>query len=227
VGYPVLALAGMLSSYQERLTVGTDYVAVNRDFYNRNAEAYATNTAQMLDLEWLEKFTSYVRPGGRILDVGSASGRDSSWFASRGFEVVGIDIAESLVKMATVTVPGARFAVMNLMDLDFEDQSFDGIWCSCVLLHIPRSDAPAAIRKMGSKLRPDGVFYVLVKEGATDGLEEDSRYKNAVKFSSYFEAWEIRTMLKSADLEILEISDLHKRVDDYRASERIFALARK
>jgi SAM-dependent methyltransferase len=227
VGYPVLVLAGMLSSYQERLAVGTDYVAVNRDFYNRNAEAYATNTAQMLDLDWLEKFASYVRPGGRILDVGSASGRDSAWFASRGFEVVGIDIAESLVKMATVTVPGARFAVMNLMDLDFEDQSFDGIWCSCVLLHIPRSDAPVAIQKMASKLRTDGVFYVLVKEGATDGLEEDSRYENAVKFSSYFEASEIRTMLKSADLEILEISDLHKRVDDYRASERIFALARK
>jgi SAM-dependent methyltransferase len=204
-----------------------DYISVTRDFYNENAEAYARNTAQMLDLEWLEKLAAHVRPGGSVLDIGSASGRDSAWFTSRGFEVTGIDISESLIALAAKAVPRARFSVMDLMHLDFPDESFDGIWCSCVLLHIPRADAPIAVRRMASKLRPGGVLYILVKEGNMEGLEEDSRYGNAVKFSSYFEAWEIRTMLKDADLEILEISDLHKRVDDYRAAERIFALAQK
>jgi SAM-dependent methyltransferase len=207
--------------------MSADYVSVTRDFYNENAEAYARNTAQMLDLEWLEKLASRVRPGGSILDIGSASGRDSAWFASRSFEVLGIDISESLVALAARAVPEARFSIMDLMHLDFPDESFDGIWCSCVLLHIPRADAPIAVRRMVSKLRPGGVLYVLVKEGNTEGLEEDGRYGNAVKFSSYFEAWEVRTMLKDAGLEILEISDLHKRVDDYRATERIFALAQK
>ena len=207
--------------------MSTDYVSVNRNFYEENAGAYARNTVQMLDLEWLEKFASHVRPGGKILDVGCASGRDSAWFASRGFDVVGIDISESLVEMATNSVPNAHFAVMDLMNLDFPDESFDGIWCSCVLLHISRTDAPIAVQKMASKLRPEGILYILVKEGNTEGLEEDDRYHNAVKFSSYFEVSEIRTMLKDAGLDILEISDMHKRVDDYRASERIFALARK
>jgi SAM-dependent methyltransferase len=207
--------------------VGIDFISVNKNFYNRNAQAYADNTAQMLDLEWLEKFVSQVQPGGKILDVGSASGRDSAWFVSHGFDVVGIDISESLVEMATKAVPNAHFDVMNMMDVDFRDDSFDGIWCSCVLLHVPRADAPRTIQKMASKLRHDGLFYVLVKEGNTEGLEEDHRYGNAVKFSSYFEASEIRTMLKDAGLEILEISDLHRRVDDYRASDRVFALARK
>jgi SAM-dependent methyltransferase len=204
-----------------------DYVSVTRDFYNENAEAYARNTAQMLDLEWLEKITSHIRPGGSILDVGSAGGRDSAWFASRGFEVTGIDISETMVALAAAAVPEARFSAMNLMHLDFPDESFDGIWCSCVLLHIPRADAPIAVRGLVSRLRPSGFLYVLVKEGNTEGLEEDSRYGNAVKFSSYFEAWEIRTMLKDSGLEIIEISDLHKRVDSYRATERIFALAKK
>lgn len=207
--------------------MSTDYVSVNRNFYDENAEAYANNTAQMLDLEWLEKFASHVRPGGKVLDIGSASGRDSAWFTSRGFKVVGIDISESLVEMAIKSVPNAHFVVMDLMDLDFPDESFDGIWCSCVLLHISRADAPVAVQKMAKKLRPGGVLYILVKEGNTEGLEEDARYDNAVKFSSYFEVSEIRTMLKDAGLNIVEISDMHKRVDDYRASERIFALARK
>lgn len=209
------------------MSVSIDYVSVNRNFYENNAEAYANYTAQMLDLEWLEKFAAHVRPGGKVLDVGSASGRDSAWFASHGFEVLGIDISESLVEIATNLVPNAHFAVMDLMNLDFPDESFDGIWCSCVLLHISRADAPLAVQEMANKLRPEGVLYLLVKEGSTEGLEEDVRYNNAVKFSSYFEVTEIRTMLKNSDLEIVEISDMHKRVDNYRASERIFALARK
>ena len=80
---------------------------------------------------------------------------------------------------------------------------------------------------MADKLRPGGVIYVLVKEGKSEGLEEDGRYNNAVKFSSYFEVQEIHDMMVGADLDIVLISDTHQRVDSYRAAERIFALARK
>jgi SAM-dependent methyltransferase len=204
-----------------------DYIGINREFYDTNAESYARTTAEMFDLEWLDRFISHVRPGGRILDAGSAGGRDSSWFVARGFEVKGIDISPSLISIAMRAVPNAHFAVMDLTRLDFPDSYFDGIWCSCVLLHVPRSEAPATIRGMAEKLRPGGVIYILVKEGAREGLEEDARYNNGIKFSSYFEVQEIHQMLVDAGLEIVLISDTHQRVDDYRASERIFALARK
>jgi SAM-dependent methyltransferase len=204
-----------------------DYLAVTRKFYEANAESYATTTAQMYDNEWLERFASVVRPRGRILDVGCAAGRDSRWFADRGFSVDGIDLSPTLIDAAKAAVPSARFVVMNFMDLDFPNQTFDGIWCSCVLLHVPRHEAPAAVGHLASRLKPGGHIYILVKEGQSEGLEQDPRYGNATKFSSYFEASEIRDMLKAADLEIEAISDLHKRVDSYRAAERIFALARR
>jgi SAM-dependent methyltransferase len=204
-----------------------DYVAVNRDFYDANAEAYARTTANMFDQEWLDRFVSYIGPGGRILDVGCAGGRDSGWFATHGFEVEGIDISPSLIDLATKAVPGAHFAVMDLNRLEFPKSYFDGIWCSCVLLHVRRSEAPSAVVEMADRLRPGGVIYILVKEGSGEGLEEDNRYNNAVKFSSYFEVQEIHQMLDNANLDIVLISDTHQRVDNYRASERIFALARK
>jgi SAM-dependent methyltransferase len=204
-----------------------DYLAVTREFYETNAEPYASTTAQMFDSQWLERFSAEVRPGGRILDVGCAAGRDSGWFAGRGFSVDGIDLSPTLISLAEQAVPSARFKVMNFLDLDFPEQTFDGIWCSCVLLHVPRAVAPDAVALLASRLRPAGFLYLLVKEGQREGIEEDSRYHNALKFSSYFENFEIRDMLKAADLEIAAISDLHKRVDNYRASERIFALARR
>lgn len=204
-----------------------DYLQVTREFYEDHAEEYARNTAGMYDQEWLEKFASLVRPKGRVLDVGSASGRDAAWFVSNGFEVEGIDISSTLIEIARKAVPGASFSAMDLANLQFPPDSFDGIWCSCVLLHIPREQAPSVITNLATTLRPSGVLYILVKEGRREGLEQDARYDNATKFSSYFEVDELRDMLLAADLDIVSISDMHQKVDDYRASERIFALAQK
>lgn len=204
-----------------------DYVTVNRHFYDENAETYANMTAGMSDHEWLQKFSSNVRPHGRILDVGCAAGRDSAWFSARGFDVVGIDISRSLISIASKAVPHGEFHVMNLTELTFPSSSFDGIWCSCVLLHVPHAEARSAVVGLADRLRPDGVIYVLVKAGTGEGLEKDPRYNNAIKFSSYFEVQEIFDILLDAGLKVISISDLYKRVDDYRARERIFALARK
>jgi len=207
--------------------MSSDYLQVTRDFYEDHAEEYARTTAEMFDLEWLDKFASRMRPSGRILDVGSAGGRDSGWFVSHGFQVEGIDISPALIEIAKRTVPGATFSVMDLANLQYPPESFDGIWCSCVLLHVPRAEAPSVVASLATRLRPSGILYILVKEGNSEGLEPDTRYGNSIKFSSYFEVNELHEMLEAAGLKIILISDMHQKVDDYRAAERIFALAQK
>ena len=204
-----------------------DYLQVTREFYEDHAEEYARKTAGMFDQEWLDKFASLVRPNGRILDVGCASGRDSGWFVSNGFQVEGIDVSPALIERAKKAVPNATFSVMDLANLQYPPESFDGIWCSCVLLHIPRAEAPSVVASLARILRSSGILYILVKEGKSEGLEQDARYGNATKFSSYFKVDELHEMIEAADLKIRLISDMHEKVDDYRASERIFALAQK
>jgi SAM-dependent methyltransferase len=204
-----------------------DYLQVTREFYESHAEEYARTTAGMFDQEWLDKFASLVGRNGRVLDVGCAGGRDSGWFASHDFQVEGIDISPALIEIAKKAVPNATFSVMDLANLQYPPESFDGIWCSCVLLHVPRAEAPSVVANFGRILRPSGILYILVKEGNREGLEQDARYGNATKFSSYFQVGELHDMLEAADLKIMSISDMHQKVDDYRASERIFALARK
>jgi SAM-dependent methyltransferase len=111
--------------------------------------------------------------------------------------------------------------------LSFQPSSFDGIWCSCVLQHVPLDDAKSAIAGLVDKLRPGGVIYLLAKEGAREGLEKDSRFNNDTKFSSYFQAGEIHDWLLEAGLEVKKIKVWRKTVDPYRHRKRIFALAEK
>ena len=210
-----------------RTAVPLDYVTINRDFYERNAIAYAEMTAEMFDLSWLEKFSSKIPSGGRILDVGCAAGRDSAWFAARGFQVVGIDISPTFIDLASKAVPNGEFHVMDLAKLSFRSCSFDGIWCSCVLQHVPRADAKSAIAGLADKLRSGGRIYILAKEGVRDGLERDNRFNNNMKFASYFEPEEIHDWLLEAGLKIITIKDLRQTVDPFRSPKRIFALARK
>ncbi len=202
-----------------------DYMRVTREFYDFNASSYAANTSGMLDVDWLKRFCDLLPDQGDILDVGCAAGRDSAWFAERGYWVSGIDISPIFIAIARDRVPGANFKVMSVTTLQYPEESFDGVWCSCVLIHLTKPDAAKAIQEVRRVLRPGAVLFVLVKAGDAEGFEEDSRYWNMRKYSSYYSAQELRQLLVGFDL--LDLHSVDKPVDTYRAPDRIFCLARK
>ena len=49
----------------------------NIEYYNKNAEAFFEGTVNADMSLWRDKFEKYVTDGGRILDAGCGSGRDS------------------------------------------------------------------------------------------------------------------------------------------------------
>ena len=64
---------------------------INFNYYEENASEFfeSTVTADMVDL--YTSFLSMVSPGGRILDLGCGSGRDSKYFIRQGFQVEAMD----------------------------------------------------------------------------------------------------------------------------------------
>ena len=66
-----------------------------------------------------------IAPGMRVLDVGCGPGRHANAMASRGIEVVGIDISPRFVEIASSDAPkGASFIVTDARELHF-DAEFD------------------------------------------------------------------------------------------------------
>lgn len=62
---------------------------------------------------------------GRVLDIGCGAGRTTGAIAALGYDVVGIDLAEPLLRNARRRYPSLEFRQMDATALAFEDDSFD------------------------------------------------------------------------------------------------------
>src|SRR3954468_3662489 len=82
--------------------------------------------------EDLGLFFTHLR-GPKILDVGSGTARYVRRFVDRGLSYVGIDLSQKMVEIARAANPDQHFEVMSFRQLDFADETFDGIWCCCAL----------------------------------------------------------------------------------------------
>jgi SAM-dependent methyltransferase len=82
--------------------------------------------------------------GVRMLDVATGPGYAAAQGADRGASVVGIDIAEAMVVLASRIHPHLDFRVGNAEALPFPDDSFDAVVGNFVMLHLSRPDKAAA-----------------------------------------------------------------------------------
>jgi SAM-dependent methyltransferase len=126
--------------------------------------------------------------------------------SEKGFKVTGIDFSKKLIEIARREAPAVEFQVMDINQLHFEASFFDGIWASASLLHIPKENILSILKKIHSLLKPHGYFYLSVKQGLGEGVENDIRYGLIEKFWSYFEEDEVKQYLISAEFNILKCS---------------------
>jgi ubiquinone/menaquinone biosynthesis C-methylase UbiE len=105
-------------------------------------------------------------PGCRALDVGCGLGEFASRLAGRATHVNAIDTDASAVAHAATTHASANlhFVAADFMQLQLPDASYDFISAVASLHHM---DTAAALSKMKSLLRPNGVLAIL-------GLYRDS-----------------------------------------------------
>lgn len=104
--------------------------------------------------------------GSTMLDVGCGVGGTSRFIAKKlgpNAQVTGITLSPNQVKRATELaveqgVDNAKFTVMNALDMDFPDNSFDIVWACESGEHMP--DKEAYINEMMRVLKPGGKFVM-------------------------------------------------------------------
>jgi ubiquinone/menaquinone biosynthesis C-methylase UbiE len=128
-----------------------------------------------------------ARRGVRMLDVATGPGYTAARAAERGALVVGVDIAEEMIALASRLHPRLDFRVASAEALPFPDDSFDAVVGNFALLHLARPELAAAefcrVLVPGGRLaltvwdtperaRLFGVFLDAVTEAGADPPEE-------------------------------------------------------
>ncbi|MBW2996591.1 methyltransferase domain-containing protein [Candidatus Woesearchaeota archaeon] len=182
-----------------------DYEKITVKSYDENVEEYIRRVGKSHPYDESKKFLSLMEKGDLILDVGCGPGRDARIFIDKGFRVMGIDLSKKMIATAKKRVKEAEFKVMDVKKLDFEDNSFDGLWAHAIYIHLPKKNLLKALKEAYRVLKDDGIFFLSVKQGKEgEVFKPDVRYKGAMKFWSYFNEKEIVDFVKKAGFTVLD-----------------------
>ncbi|MDR6462680.1 class I SAM-dependent methyltransferase [Chryseobacterium sediminis] len=179
--------------------------------YNQTATEYRATITSFDILPELEMFTRLIFKNGRILDLGCGPGNHSKYFFDLGFDVTGIDLSKQMINIARKEFSKIDFQVMDIENLAFVDNSFDGIWASASLIHIEKRKFSKVLHKLQKLLKDTGVLYISLKLGVGEELIKDSRYFGVSKFYSYFQYEEIERFLNNCKFEIFDFHIIDKR----------------
>lgn len=146
------------------------------DYYNKNSEEYFNSTLNVDMTNTYKEFLKLVPEGGKILDLGCGSGRDSMNFMKLGYEVTSVDGAKKLAKRASVLL-GKEVIVSTFEELELKEK-FHGIWACASLLHIKREDLKTVLNNLYNNLDDNGVFYMSFKYGEKEYVDDKNRYFN-------------------------------------------------
>jgi SAM-dependent methyltransferase len=145
------------------------------DYYERNAAAFARDTSSLDISDLYREFLPLVPTGGKILDAGCGSGRDSVYFKQQGFSVTAFDASGEAAQIASRAI-GQPVNVMTFLDVKSIEE-FDGIWACASLLHVPQTQMDEALSCLSRSLKVGGVIYVSFKYGECEG-ERSGRFFN-------------------------------------------------
>jgi SAM-dependent methyltransferase len=124
---------------------------------------------------------------GLVLDIGAGSGRDATWFAEHGHEVLAVEPAPAMREFATTRHANPRIRWLDdrlpaLTNVFRTALTFDLIWLSAVWMHVPPTSRQRAFRKIVTLLRPGGRIMISLRQGLpVSGRQMYSVYADEVE----------------------------------------------
>jgi ubiquinone/menaquinone biosynthesis C-methylase UbiE len=195
--------------------------------YNKHASQFVKHFEKRLETLELDRFLGETPNGGYILDAGCGSARDAAYMMSKGYKVLGIDVAEGLLAEAKKLHPEVLTQNMNFAALTFPNNTFDGIWCKAALLHVERSVVPEVLEGFKRVLKPGGVLCIQTKEGIGEGTESAPFDPNVTRLFTYFTMEELGEMVKKVGFAITGIYSFNGAARGSREIDWVVVFAKK
>ncbi|MFX0023341.1 MAG: class I SAM-dependent methyltransferase [Candidatus Hermodarchaeota archaeon] len=169
--------------------------------YNKIAEDYYNHRDLNKFNNELEEFVSLLPEKAHILDVGCGAGIPTAKFLTkRGIKVTGIDLSDKMLNLAQVNVPKAEFIKMDMNELKFKQNTFDGIVSVYTLFHVPKKNHREIFKKFFEVLKPGGIL--LINTGISES-EGQSYFFGVPMFWSNFSPKTTLELVKQVGFSII------------------------
>ena len=156
-------------------------------YYEENAstlsQRYESADVTTLQQTLLKTFT----PKSKLLEIGCGSGRDANFMLEHGYNLTAIDGSPKMIEEAKALHPilaPCLFTMQLPHGLDFEAQSFDGVYSVATLMHLPQEEIFQTIKNIHTLLKPKGKFLFSVSI-ARDDTDQNSRDPHQRLFTSF------------------------------------------
>jgi ubiquinone/menaquinone biosynthesis C-methylase UbiE len=179
-----------------------DKQRIVQEGYNKIGHCYQDTRIRVTNIKEINKLVDLLPQKGRILDAGCGAGLPAAKFLiENGFDVIGIDFSDEMLKLARTNVPKADFIEMNITDLDFPDNYFDGLISLYVIIHIPREKHKEIFQQFYRILKPGGILLVTM---GSEELEEIGEFLGERMFWSHFNPERSKGIIKDCGYSVIE-----------------------
>jgi ubiquinone/menaquinone biosynthesis C-methylase UbiE len=169
--------------------------------YDKIAEEYLADRQAFDHVKELEEFASLLPKNAKVLDVGCGAGIPVAKFLVKsGFEVVGIDFSEKMLRLARKNMPQTTFIRKDMTRLDFADNSFDGLTAFYSIIHVPREKHSLLFKSFNRILKPNGIMIVCM---GPDEWEATENYYGTRMFWSQYSPQKSLQLVKDAGFEVI------------------------
>lgn len=159
----------------------------------------------------LDTFISYIKEQRKnrvphVLDIGCGLGRETTYLASRDCEVIGVDASEIIASYArerAARMQSCKFQRMDMQQLQFQQETFDAIWNTRTLIHVPQVFIVDLLCAWKRLLKPGGIICVSVVIGKRRGWGRDDYAQMRPIYNRYFVENELEQALTASGFTTL------------------------
>jgi len=169
--------------------------------YTKIAEEYQADRHAFDHVKELGEFASLLPKNAKVLDVGCGAGIPVAKFlVDSGFEVVGVDFSEKMLKLARKNMPQTTFIGKDMTKLGFVDNSFDGLAAFYSIIHVPREKHSRLFKSFNKILKPNGIMLACM---GPDEWEATDEYYGTKMFWSQYSPEKSLQFVKDAGFEVI------------------------
>jgi ubiquinone/menaquinone biosynthesis C-methylase UbiE len=175
----------------------------------------------------LDKFSNMLIANSLICDAGCGpSGHIGKYLFDKGHQVVGIDLSQKCIEIATSYNSQIDFKIMDMMSTDFKSDSLDAIISFYSIIYTPKEYVDKIFTEFNRILKVNGKLLVVVKKGTGEGIVDDEWYEGNKVYFTHFMENEIEGYFEQSDFNV-NFFDVRKPYDFEFNVERIYAIGTK